>query len=176
MTVPTKKIISNSIIHLLEKTSYESLTVSMIMKEAGMSRQTFYHYFQDIPSAMFSIFSEDLEKSFALFKQGKSYRDSTEYLLNNLKEKKNFLRVLVTEFDNKFFVENYYDLLMDVSYDYIGLAQIDDEIEFLLSLYWFGVIYKMIGWIKSGMSLEVERLVELLYAGMPSRLQTYMSF
>jgi len=66
-TIFTRKCISEAIIALLEKESFERLKISAIVQKAGVSRMTFYHYY-DSPTAALKdylqiIVAEYLESS-----------------------------------------------------------------------------------------------------------------
>lgn len=50
--VQTKKIIKDTFWELLEEKPYNKITVKDIVERLGVNRNTFYYYFQDIPTLM----------------------------------------------------------------------------------------------------------------------------
>lgn len=51
-TIFTRKCITEAILALLEKESFDHLKVSAIVQKAGVSRMTFYHYYDSPTSAL----------------------------------------------------------------------------------------------------------------------------
>ena len=47
MSIDVKKILANALLNLCQKQSLQSITVSQLLKETGVSRQTFYNHFKD---------------------------------------------------------------------------------------------------------------------------------
>lgn len=47
MSIDVKRILGTALLELTQKKPLESLTVSQILKETGVSRQTFYNHFKD---------------------------------------------------------------------------------------------------------------------------------
>lgn len=54
----TRQCIGESILTLAHQKDFESITVSDIVKKAGVSRMTFYHYFQDKTDALNNYLQE----------------------------------------------------------------------------------------------------------------------
>ena len=48
MAIDMKKVIADAFYRLLETKSIDKITVKMLIKECGISRQTFYYHFHDI--------------------------------------------------------------------------------------------------------------------------------
>lgn len=57
----TRQCIGESIIALMRNKSFEDITISDIVKKAGVSRMTFYHYFQSKTDALNSYLHEIIE-------------------------------------------------------------------------------------------------------------------
>lgn len=66
----TKKEILNALNHLMQRYSFEKITVPMIIAQAGISKATFYRHFKDKQEVLCSnfdlILSKSLEKSHSL--------------------------------------------------------------------------------------------------------------
>lgn len=54
----TRQCIGESILALTHKKDFESITISDIVKKAGVSRMTFYHYFRDKTDALNNYLQE----------------------------------------------------------------------------------------------------------------------
>ena len=57
----TKKAIRESFLRLLNERPLSQITVKDIVSDCGVNRNTFYYYFEDVPTLMEEIFTEDLE-------------------------------------------------------------------------------------------------------------------
>lgn len=51
-TLNTKKILSASLKHCMEKKSLSKITVTDIVTDCGLNRKTFYYHFQDVPDLL----------------------------------------------------------------------------------------------------------------------------
>lgn len=57
----TRQCIGESMIALMKDKAYENITISDIVKKAGVSRMTFYHYFQSKTDALNNYLHEIIE-------------------------------------------------------------------------------------------------------------------
>lgn len=57
----SKKLIMDSFWTLLEEKPYHKITVKMIAERCGINRNTFYYYFQDIPSLTGEILKKQVD-------------------------------------------------------------------------------------------------------------------
>lgn len=57
----TRQCIGESMIALMKNKAYEEITISDIVKKAGVSRMTFYHYFQSKTDALNNYLHEIIE-------------------------------------------------------------------------------------------------------------------
>ena len=51
-TLNTKKMLSASLKHCMEKKSLSKITVTDIVTDCGLNRKTFYYHFQDVPDLL----------------------------------------------------------------------------------------------------------------------------
>lgn len=54
----TRMCIGEAIFHLMDKKEYEKIKISDIVKRAGVSRMTFYHYYESKEDALIDYFHE----------------------------------------------------------------------------------------------------------------------
>lgn len=57
----TRQCIGESVINLMKEKDYEEITISDIVKKAGVSRMTFYHYYQSKTDALNNYLYEIIE-------------------------------------------------------------------------------------------------------------------
>ena len=60
--IQTKEIIKDTFWELLEEKPYNKITVKDIVTRCRVNRNTFYYYFQDIPTVMTDSIEDWLEK------------------------------------------------------------------------------------------------------------------
>lgn len=87
MSVLTKKAIKESFIMLLDKKSIDRITVKDITDECGISRNTFYYHYADIPALVEEIITEQAERIIREFPDIRSLEQAltvaAEFILQN---------------------------------------------------------------------------------------------
>jgi AcrR family transcriptional regulator len=77
----TKNIIKDSFLKILNSSKdIDKITVSNIIKEAKISRQTFYYHFQDIYDLREWIIKTDFEEMIEKSIECETYKDALEYI------------------------------------------------------------------------------------------------
>ena len=61
----TRKAIMDASIRLLETKALNKITVKDIVEECGISRNSFYYHFEDVPSLLTAIITETVDKIIA---------------------------------------------------------------------------------------------------------------
>lgn len=88
----TKQIIIDAIKNLLEKHTFENITVQDIVDEAGVSKPTFYRYFQSKYDLAASVFSESITKNMLMQYNGSNYAEFQNMVFEIIKDNKKYLR------------------------------------------------------------------------------------
>ena len=87
MTALTKDAIKKSFMKLLNSKPIDKITVKEIVEDCGINRNSFYYHFDDIPSLMEEIFSEQADefvsRSFSPDNLYDSLMDAVEFSLEN---------------------------------------------------------------------------------------------
>lgn len=65
MAEHTKNAIKTSFIKLLDELPLSKITVRSIVEDCGINRNSFYYYFEDIPSLLMEITQEELDRIIA---------------------------------------------------------------------------------------------------------------
>ena len=92
--VRTKKIIKDAFWELLEKKPYNKITVQDIVNRCSVNRNTFYYYFQDIPTLMIDSIEEWIDEVIQKYGTITSPVDCLEYMAEEcMKRKKAFLNL-----------------------------------------------------------------------------------
>ena len=60
-----KDILLNTALRMLEQREYSEITVLELVAESAVNRNTFYYHFKDLPSMMYELGKNGLERCFA---------------------------------------------------------------------------------------------------------------
>ena len=87
----TKKAIVDSFYNLLQKKQLNQITVKDIVTDCGVNRNSFYYYFEDIPSLMTEEIDFLCEKIMANYSEHSSIEDWLIYVLSLAKDNRKIL-------------------------------------------------------------------------------------
>lgn len=88
----TKEFIIEAIKKLLEKHTFENITVQNIIDEAGVSKPTFYRYFQSKYDLAASVFSESITKNMLMQYDGSNYEEFQNMVFGIIRDNRKYLR------------------------------------------------------------------------------------
>lgn len=173
----TRYIFAQSLKDLLEHQPLDKLTVTDIVKHSGMTRQTFYRYFQDKYDLVNWYFEKLADKSFRQIGNSSTLREGLikkfTFILN---DKVFFSQAFQSKDYNN--VENYdYQCILEF-YKHIIQKKIGDipfDILFLLEMYCHGSITMTVNWAVSGMQETPEQIADLLIEALPPKLEVLLS-
>lgn len=89
----TKKAIAGSLKELMRKKSLEKITVSDIVKNCGLNRQTFYYHFKDKYDLVNWIFNKEIVSALSVVSDGVDWSAALLNALNVMKREKVFILV-----------------------------------------------------------------------------------
>lgn len=173
-----KRKFAQAMKELMKTSPLNKITVTDIVAQSGMTRQTFYRNFRDKYDLVNWHFEELAQKSFK--QMGVSYT-----LKEGLTKKFYFILNEKQFFSQAFQSRDYNSLL---AYDYESIFQfysqiisrktgghLPEDIRFLLELYCRGSIDMTVKWATTGMKLPPEQIAGLLVEALPERLKDYLS-
>lgn len=158
---------------ICSRKTLENIKVSEIAAEAGVTRQVFYHHFEDkfqlaawihyihLYQSVKQAMEEDLEKVWRL---------TTIYWLKKVKENRAFYVNAFQSVSQKEFqriIRNFFFDAYQWQMEQRLLRKLKEEETFVLRTYLYGSMERIYDWISRGMSGSEERMVELLELAMP---------
>lgn len=176
----TSRLFNQALIELLNKKSFEFITIKEICKKAGVNRSTFYlHYdnttdllyetIDNLNSEFFSCFAEE-DKDFAEKITGRQKEDliliTPKYLMPYLDHVKN--NKVVYQVSAKYpvlmkSIEKYKDLQTKILFPIFKNFGIDDKENKYISAYYINGVYAIIDeWIKGGCREESKDICSLI--------------
>lgn len=88
----TRQMIVDAVKKLLEEKRFEKITVGEIIEEAGISKPTFYRYFQSKYDLAAAIFSDSITKDVLMQYNGENYFEFQNTIFEIIKENRKYLR------------------------------------------------------------------------------------
>ncbi len=162
----TKGMIAQGMKTLLEKHSFEDISVGELVKHCRISRNTFYYHFKDKYDVISWIFYSEITPIIGEASI-ENWSDGLLGLCRYMQQNKNFyIKVLHVKGQNSFseclreFYENLTrNLIINAKGDQF-LSQ--DQISAIACFYAVGLTGVIIGWANKGMEADPEPLVEML--------------
>lgn len=152
----TKAIIRKGFVALLDERSFSKITIRDITDRCGISRNTFYYYYQDVYALLEDIFNTEIEKFSAEAKDydswQKAFLDATAFARAH---RKAILHIFNSA--NRNLLECYYQkTIMPAMISYIqkeaqGLNVSQRDIQVLARFYTAALTGLSIDWLNDGM-------------------------
>lgn len=166
--------------NICTRKSLENITVSQIAAEAGVTRQVFYHHFDDkfeLASWIHYVHLYQSVKS-ALEEDSKQiWRLTTRNWMYRLLENKAFYMNAFQSVSQKEFQRIIRDYLFSCykwKMKHRMKRDLNEEESFVLRAYIFGRMEMIYEWVGAGMSTPVERMVELLELAIPELIKKWI--
>ncbi|HAH79271.1 MAG TPA: dihydroxyacetone kinase transcriptional activator DhaS [Ruminococcaceae bacterium] len=167
----TKKAIAASMKELMKRKSLEKITVSDIVQNCGLNRQTFYYHFQDKYDLVNWIYYNEVVSVIA---QKADYHDWSEVVLdvlNIMKRNRRFYISALNVNGQNAFQEYFFNVTKDVLLELInGITDHrpqddpleEDEKNFIAEFYTYGLVGVVVQWARSGMREPPEEIASRL--------------
>ena len=168
-----KLLIANSFRKILEVKPVSKITVVDIMNASGMTRQMFYHYFQDIDGLAFWIHMQETWKYSERFYEEEDFIHAYSDCLEKMKQNRSFYRNISKKDGPNSFSSLFFQNMIENANRYIGKKRMSDEVSFALDLYWKGTTAQMVSWIQDGMKIPPHILAERFYMCLPPILRAF---
>jgi len=160
----TKKAIIDSFIQLLNQHPLDQITVTDIARESGISRRTFYHYYQDIYQLPEDLF---LSETRSILKGETDFRSWEDWFLkmtNFAFQNKNAIMHIYHSVRREY-LERYIYTIADKTFtDYVTMLARDsayrqEDIDMLASFYTSAAVGLAFDWIRRGMVEDPKQII-----------------
>lgn len=170
----TKATILDSFNNLIKKKSFDSITIEMIVKEAGISRTTFYRYFKDKYDVMNYNFQQVLEEYFN--KENVDTFEDLFYIFFKIGKEK--WSTMTNMFDssganslNKFITETCYSAAILTLGNRIGFDNITPQDRLQISVFCHGVPETFLEWVNGEYDMSPKDAAEAAIPIIPPKLR-----
>jgi len=166
-----KKYMLQAIKKLLKNRSIDSISVQDILREANVSRATFYKYFWDKYDLANAYYSEYVKENIMPQYDGSNWYDLLVVTLTFLQENRDYFRPLIdlsehsladflSEFGEKGYRQNFLNNT--------GKKDLDTEDKYVLEFYNAGCVRVISSWLKGGCSDSPKYVADLVRRLLPS--------
>ncbi|MBR9954685.1 TetR/AcrR family transcriptional regulator C-terminal domain-containing protein [Eubacteriaceae bacterium Marseille-Q4139] len=160
-----KDTIRNALVSKLQSSSLDSITVTDIATDCGISRQAFYYYFNDIYDVVESIFLEQTERALNEYSDIDSwqigYIRMMRWTLANKSLVMNTYRSIQREYIEFFMYRVLYQYIIQVVQKEARPYQVTTkQCEFIADFYTLAINAVSLEWIRNGMKEPPEEIAE----------------
>lgn len=172
----TKKAIVDAFNRLISNKRFDDITVADIIREADVSKATFYRYFHDKYDVMNSNYKELLDE-FMNLEYCSSYRDLYFRLYQAGASKLRDIRGTfgssgVNSFEAFIFTYSR-QAVVHITTENRGGSGLTPQEEIQLDVFCYGISYMYRRWIEGKYELSADEAADLLYEMMPKTLRCY---
>ncbi|MFC3883863.1 dihydroxyacetone kinase transcriptional activator DhaS [Bacillus songklensis] len=168
-SIITKKIIAKSLKNLMETESFHKISVSDIMLDCQMRRQTFYYHFQDKYELLGWIYKEETKENITDFieyeKWENIFNQLFEYFYQNQRFYRNAFKVVEQNSFNEYLFEhtkNLYNKIIDELLVGSGLVVSEEGKSLIASFYSHGFVGTIKDWIENACIVDSSIMSSLM--------------
>lgn len=162
----------------METLPIERVSVSALLKRAGVSRATFYRWYRDKYDLLNQNYQLLLDKTLCSMAKGTSYKQATLQIYETLQSSPIFYRNALTTRGQNSLYQYIYDRARETFETLMeghGLNMEDPYYKMLLTGYLTGTMEITCLWAKNGMKESPETLFRIFFQLMPEEFRTYIS-
>lgn len=160
----TKKAIVDSFLKLLSEKPLDKITVKDIVEDCGVSRNSFYYYYQDIFALMDDMFSSETEKALQLEQNFSSWQDALIGALQFALQNKRVI-ANVCHSGSRDHVERYLysvtEKVLKECVDFLSkdLHTSEWDRQFIAHFYMYALVGLFLEWVDNGLKDEPEAVI-----------------
>lgn len=166
MKTLTEQVFAQALKEIMAKKSFDKITVTELVQHLKVNRQTFYYHFNDLYDLLEQIYISDGERMIGDNRTNDSWEKGMLAIFHYIQDNKAF--VCNTYYSvNRNYLEHF---LYDRAYDLIkpvleekGLDLTEEEIEFRVHFYKYGLVGFILDWIDSGLQENPQDLAHRIY-------------
>ncbi len=166
MSIDVKKILANALLNLCQKQSLQSITVSQLLKETGVSRQTFYNHFKDKNDLICYIYDTYIVPNFDEHHMDIDFYESLLQTFQNIKKYHKFMKqACQIEGQNclkDYIVEHCQQFDLKWHQNLYGSDPMPDDLKFATIYHANASSSMTLSWILSNMLVPCEEIVDMI--------------
>ena len=163
--IQTKEIIKDTFWELLEEKPYNKITVKDIVTRCRVNRNTFYYYFQDIPTLMTDSIEDWMEEVIRQYGSVTSPVNCLTYMAEECMKRKNAFLHLFRSIQKDAFLSGLYkmgDDIIQIYLDNIGEYKKIQKKEIFIKCYKCVFVGSLLDWLEEDASYDLKEFYEEL--------------
>lgn len=166
MSIDVKKILANALLNLCQKQSLQSITVSQLLKETGVSRQTFYNHFKDKNDLICYIYDTYIVPNFDEHHMDIDFYESLLQTFQNIKKYHKFMKQ-ACQIEGRnclkdYIVEHCQQFDLKWHQNLYGSDPMPDDLKFATIYHANASSSMTLSWILSNMPVPCEEIVDMI--------------
>lgn len=158
----------------MKRAPLEKITVGEVVRECGITRQTFYRNFRDKYDLVNWYFDRILLESFEHMGEGRTIYEGLVNKFKYIEQERLFFRVAFKNDDQNNLRDHDFHLILQFYADKIEGKTgqpMDEHLKFLLEMYCQGSIYMTTQWVLGQIAGTPEQMAHRLVQAMPAALE-----
>lgn len=168
-----KREIKNSFIKLLTERPISQITVKDIVEDCGVTRNSFYYHFQDIPSLLEEIIVEMTAKVIENLPEESTFEEKVTAVLQEINLNKRMIYHIYGSSNREFYEKQLMKICEHVTRTYIRSREYSErvdskDLEFVISYLKCELFGQLIDWLNHDMSYDIvehSRILCRMFAG-----------
>jgi probable dihydroxyacetone kinase regulator len=178
----TKRALSQSLKKLLANKPLDKITVTDIVEDCGVNRQTFYYHFQDMADLVEWTCLEDADKALQDRKTYSTWQEGFLSIFNLMKEDQTFIMNIYHSVSldqlELYLYKLVYPLLLNVVNEQAkGMSVREEDKAFIADFYKYAFVGLALDWVKHGMLEDPQKIIDrlsiLIKGTIPQALDNY---
>ena len=168
-TLNTKKTIAASLKKFMERKPLSKITVSEIVTDCGINRNTFYYHFEDIQALLKWMLEQEAVEVLKNFDLLLDYEDAINFVLDYVEENKHILNCAYDSMGRdelkRFFYNDFCGIMLTLVTrleEILGLSLSDDFRNFICDFYTEALTAKLIEVMRSKQPYDREKLIRFI--------------
>ena len=168
-TLNTKKTIAASLKKFMERKPLSKITVSEIVTDCGINRNTFYYHFEDIQALLKWMLEQEAVEVLKNFDLLLDYEDAINFVLDYVEENKHILNCAYDSMGRdelkRFFYDDFCGIMLKIVTrleEILGLSLSDDFRNFICDFYTEALTAKLIEVMRSKQPYDREKLIRFI--------------
>lgn len=173
----TRFKLAESMKELMKSTPLDKITVTDIVENCEVSRQSFYRLFQDKYDLVNWYFEVLAQQSFKQMGVHYTLKEGLVRKFQFIEQEHVFFSQAFASSDNNSLIHYDFNCIYEFYKQLIETKNkkpLSSELSFLLEMYCHGSVTMTMEWIAGGRKEPIETIVDLLIAAMPEALRTQM--
>lgn len=165
MSTFTKKEIKKTFLEMLEDMPLNQISVKSLVEKCGINRNSFYYHYQDIPSLIEEIVTDDADEIIRIYSSIESMHTGLKAILDFASKKRKAILHIFNSVNRAIFEQYLWKVCEYVVTQYMrpiltvgGLSELDQEIA--IKFYKCECFGFAIDWLNNGMVDEEEVMID----------------